>query len=347
MLRITPEDQFTTKIFVHPSQRTLHVEPISQPLYIIGVIFNPERYATKYRNFWAYEKHIRDSGAQLYVVELALRDRHFQITSYNNPNHIQLRTDSELFSKENLINIGIRHLPQNWLYAGYVDCDFMMTRSDWVYETLHQLQHFSWVQIFSSYSDLAQNYTLFRTMPSFQFVHHDPDTAKRILRVPGQDNQIDNYYLTSSKEFKPIIGATGGAWTWRREAYNAVGGLLDFCILGSADFHMAFALNNKINWASENTRCTPQYIEALKRWADKAKQFEYKVGYIENHAIHSFHGSKVNRNYGTRWEILQRFDYNPLTDIDYDDNGVLKFTGNKPGLEAAIRNYFRLRKEDS
>ncbi len=299
---------------------------------------------------WKFEKCIKDSGAILITVELTLRDRHFEVTNHNNPNHIQLKSDSTLWSKENLINIGIRYLPQSWEYAGYIDADFHMTRSDWVQETLHQLQHYSFIQLFSSYADLAQDYTIHRQMPSFMFVHKNPKQAKKLFNILGQNQFIDDYSISSKLKHdkSPIlVGASGGAWAWRREAFDDIGGIIDFCILGSGDWHFAFGLTNKVSWAAEGKRCTNAYIEALKRWCNRAKKYEFKCGYIENHAIHSFHGSKINRTYGTRWEILQKHQYDPLVDVKYDSNGILSFTGNKPALEEDVRNYFRTRKEDS
>ena len=38
------------------------------------------------------------------------------------------------------------------------------------------------------------------------------------------------------------VGATGGAWAFRRSALEAVGGLLDICILGHGDWSIAFGL---------------------------------------------------------------------------------------------------------
>src|SRR5260370_1321719 len=49
-------------------------------------------------------------------------------------------------------------------------------------------------------------------------------------------------------------GATGGAWAWRRHAFNTVGGMLDTCILGSGDWHMAFALIGRYGFDVQTER---------------------------------------------------------------------------------------------
>lgn len=334
MLYITPEDHFNSRITVHPSQKQLHIQPVSQPLYVVCAVSNPQRYYTRYKHYQAFEKHMAESGAILYTVELALRDRHHEITSFDNPHHIQLRSESELWHKENLINIGISKFPANWHYGAWIDADLMMTRSDWVVEAIHQLQHYPWVQLFSTYSDLNKNFTPYRTTPSFVNVLKNDKIAYKVIKYPL---------------FGPPkgIGATGGAWAFRREAFNKIGRLLDICILGSADWHISFALAGKDNSTYELERCTPQHIKHIKTWVNKVRTCKFNLGYVDNHALHYYHGDKSNRNYYHRWEVLKKYDFNPETDIHYDWQGVLNWVGNKPKLEEAVRDYFRQRDEDA
>src|SRR6185436_14254786 len=89
-------------IEVHPSQREHHVMPVGEPLYVVTAITNPYRYYSRYKLYQAFEKHMEDSGAILYTIELALRDRHHEVTSPDNPRHIQLRSPSIVWHKENL-----------------------------------------------------------------------------------------------------------------------------------------------------------------------------------------------------------------------------------------------------
>jgi len=68
---------------------------------------------------------------------------------------IQLRADCEMWHKENLINVGVRHFPAGWRYGGYWDSDFHCTRHDWALEATRMLQHHQFVPLFSSYADLT------------------------------------------------------------------------------------------------------------------------------------------------------------------------------------------------
>jgi hypothetical protein len=141
-------------------------------------------------------------------------------------------------------------------------------------------------------------------------------------------------------------GATGGAWAFRRSAFDSVGGLLDVCILGSADWHMAFGLAGKCNTAPEANRCSGPYIQAVESWQQRAAVLKQNIGYVDNHAIHYFHGSKVFRAYGERWKILRDNDFDPDTDLARDWQGIWQLAGNKPRLRDDLRRYFRSRNED-
>ena len=58
-------------------------------------------------------------GVTLHVVELVLGQAPFEVTNARNPLHVQLRTDTEFFQKENLINIGVANLTKrfpDWRY---------------------------------------------------------------------------------------------------------------------------------------------------------------------------------------------------------------------------------------
>lgn len=333
MLYIKPEDHRSGRIDVHPSQRQLHITPVSQPLYVACAISNPQRYHSRYRHFQAFEKHMAESGAVLYTVELALRDRHHEITAPENPRHIQLRSASELWHKENLLNIGVSRFPDDWHYGAVIDADFLMTRSDWATEAIHQLQHYRWVQLFSSYSDLTHDHQASRAMPSFA----------TIMDRLNASEWATPYYGTTSL----VHGAPGGAWAFRRDAFDDVGGLLDTCILGSADWHMAYSLAGKVNRHADFTVLSRGYVESLHEWADRAAGNRGSVGCVQNHAMHYWHGHKDKRAYATRVKILKKHCFDPRRDLKRDWQGVLSWQGNKAALEEDVRQYFRSRDEDA
>lgn len=327
MKYITPADHRAERRSVHPSQRQIHVQPITAPLYVVTSMFNPNRYQSRYRLWYGFEKHCIDSGAIPYTVELSLRDRHHEVTVPEDPRHIQLRGESELWFKENLMNVGTSKLPADWEYVAFVDADFLFTRPDWATETVHMLQHYDVVQMFSHMTYETFDHRSHGTLNGFAYLHLNQAT-------------IPKHYGHQ--------GAVGGAWAFRRSAFEKVGGLLDCCILGSADWHMAFAMAMRDDVHPDmNLSAAPGFVAAIKRWAERAKLLRGNIGFVNGHVIHHWHGPMKNRGYTWRSSILTDNHFDPLTDLKYDWQGVLQLTKEKPALRDAIRAYFKQRHEDS
>lgn len=222
------------------------------------------------------------------------------------------------------------------------------------------LQHHSFVQLFSTYADLSgvtatsnMGHRPYRLSASFawNYLHPGEFLSNRRTRRGGADTYYAPLPQSEGFPFGHAPGATGGAWAWRRDAFNAVGGMLDTCILGSADWHMAFGLVQATNVAAEMKRCTAPYVEAVLSWQARAARLNSiegrsPVGCIDNFATHAFHGSKALRAYGERWELLRKWEFNPATDIVRDCQGLWRWTGNKPGLRDDVARYFVSRSED-
>ncbi len=359
--------------FKHPNvHRELVEYAETQQLHIVSVYSNPYRWQRRRKAFHDFRLHMESSpNVVLHVVEVAFGDRPYEVTSVDNPLDLQLRTDSSLWIKECAINEGVRRFPPDWQYGGYVDGDFHFTRYDWALEAIQTLQHHSFVQLFSTYTDLTEETTTsylghrpYRMSTSFawNYLHPAEFLTSRATRRGG----ADTYYasataepyssssLSPSKEVFPFghpPGATGGAWSWRRDAFDMVGGMLDTCVLGSADWHMAFGLVQATNVAAEMKRCTQPYVESVLNWQGRAAKLNRvegrsPVGCIDNFATHAFHGSKALRAYGERWTLLRKWNFNPATDIARDYQGLWRWTGNKPGLRDDVARYFIERSED-
>ncbi len=117
MKYIHPIEQMGGARDVHPSLKQHHITPINADLHVLTVVTNPPRFYSRYKLYQAFEKHVLDSGGIPWTIELAFRDRHFEVTDPNNPNHIQLRSPAQLWHKENLLNILLRRLPANFEYV--------------------------------------------------------------------------------------------------------------------------------------------------------------------------------------------------------------------------------------
>jgi len=309
-------------------------------LYVITTVTNPSRYASRWRLHEQFAKECAEHSATLITVEGAFGRRVHHITEprngleHGNPlvNHYQFRTDHELWHKENLINLGVARLPHDWQYVAWVDADVSFVRKDWAVETIHQLQHFDVVQMFQTAVDLGPTGHAFNTYNGFGYSFAE--------RLP--EFHVGNGYYSGGKYWHP-----GFAWAMRREAWDSLGGLVDFAILGAADHHMALALINQ-GQKSLPDGIHPNYRRLLMDWQHRANiHVRQNIGYVPGTVLHNWHGKKKDRRYWDRWSILKKHNFDPMRDIVRDYQGMWKLSHEGLRMRNDLRAYFRSRNEDS
>lgn len=304
-------------------------------LYVIGVISNPARFHSRYRLAREFIKRMENTpNVQLCMVEAALGDRHHEVTSKDNPWHLQVRTKSEIWIKENMINLGVKHLlPKDWKYVAWVDCDVEFDNKHWALDTIHALQHYPIVQPWQTSINLGPNGECQKLMDScgYKVFKHGVPLFRDRKRYCG-----DPY----------IFGHCGYAWACTRPFWENVCGLIDFAILGSGDHHMALGCRGYYSHSVHSAMKGP-FMDLCHAWQTRAMQITNGIiGYVIGNLRHYFHGPMVRRNYVGRWNILIKHRFDPIKDLRRDHQGLIQLVG-KPLLEHDIRIYNRDRHEDS
>lgn len=328
-------------------------DTIPHDLYVVTTVFNPIRYKARWKWYQYFAKYVQDAGAKLITIEAAFGDRDFVLgeTAPQGDGHqyIKVRTASELWVKENMTNIGLQYLPPEAKYVAWVDADVTFARQGkgWVHETLHQLQHYDVVQMFSDAVDLGPLYIPIAWHKSFMWCYHHN------ISFPGGFEPGGYYQPTKPGQTPggPHLWHPGFAWAAKRSALDNLGGLIDFAILGAGDNHMARGLIGKIE-DSFHPKVHPRYKEMLLNWQSKAERhIDRNVGYVSGLLMHYWHGRKAQRGYWNRWNILTEQQYNPDVDVRYDTQGLLWLvdTGETRNriLRERLMRYFRSRNEDS
>ena len=361
------------------SEQRLHHPDAHQPssefsenevLHVAACYSNPFRWKIRRELTNDFRRHMMNTpNVRLHLIELAYGDRPFDVTNPElYPDDIQLRTNHELWHKENLLNIAVSHFPSGWKYGMYSDADFHFTRHDWALETIHQLQHYSFVQPFSHYTALTGETIRGRghhpsgTAVGFAYTYHKND-CKLPTNVLGHSTGSGKITIPKTDKNKRVImGSPGGAWAFRHEAFDTVGGLLDKCILGSADVFMAFGMigiydeikrdggitTSLDNWEEVKylLEHTQNYRNTVLAWQERAARLKGNIGYVDQFAVHHFHGDMKRRQYSTRDRILIEEKYDPMRDVSYDSQGVLQLNPDKPRLRDRVRKYFLDRVDD-
>lgn len=306
-------------------------------LHVISVISNPVRYQSRVRLFKEFLETMRPSGVTHWVVEAVFGERGPSIVDPDNPRHILVRCDDEIWLKENLINIGARHLPKDARYVMWADGDIRFERDDWAMETIELLQHYDVVQPFSHVVDYGPWREVLQMHKGFHHCYSQGDKLHPQNKLGG--------WKYGGPYWHP-----GYAAAYRMETWNGLGGVIDRAICGAADYHMACALIGQGEFSYPGN-IHPNYKHMVQVWQNRAEAIVGRnIGSMTGTIHHAYHGRKEDRGYIERWDILTKNKYDPYADVGYDRHGVLHLSVSNDARGRAIRDqlraYFRSRRED-
>jgi hypothetical protein len=239
--------------------------------------------------------------------------------------HVKVETGCALWIKENLVNLAIDGLPRNWKYVSWVDADISFLNENWVSDTIDKLQTDDVVQMFHSVINFGPNGEPIKVDKGFGFM----------ARGSGKPYMKNDKYG---------FWHPGYAWACNRKAWNQMGRLLDWAILGSGDRHMAMAL---VGLAADSCpgNVHSNYKNLLLDFQNRVKGLT--LSWVPGTITHHWHGALEKRKYRERWDVLTKNMYNPLVDVSFTENGVIQISKLGLRLLEPIEYYFIERDEDS
>ena len=314
-------------------------DKIDEPLHVVMTVFNSPRWRSRYKLFEDALKRIKGRVIP-YVAEVAFGERDFVVKPTDNlpeKNILKLRTHHELFLKENTQNLMVQRLPPSWKYVALLDGDLTFVEDDWHDEVIHALQHNPIIQCYSQALPLGPN--------------GEPIGKPRLSISYNYLNQGNSLF---KENYSYGAKGWGLAWAYRREAWDGLGGMIDWSILGGGDWFMGHALWGNITKAIQRRKYHPRYSQLMYEWQNRAKNTYWQerpllgnVGVIKGLVLHHWHGPTEGRQYKTRPQTLVKHHFNPDVDLKRDWQGLYQLTSNKPELRRDIQRYFRTRNEDS
>jgi len=302
-------------------------EPIEDKLNVIIVVSNPCLYKRRYKLFNEFIKRFEDEETyvNLFIVEMIYKDQKFIVTDKNNKKHLQLKTDTPIWHKENMINLGVKYLlPADYKAFAWIDADLEFESNTWALDTLKILNGCKdVVQLFSHAVDM----------------NHD-ETSLNCFNSLGYSFAKEKPYITSGLDY----WHPGFAWAITRKAYEKMGGIYDKGVLGAGDAIMALAFVGKVNKMS-NPKYHTDYNNSMKEFQERSRGL--RLGYVPCVIRHHYHGTKQNRKYVERSKIIITHLFSPLLHLTYDEKGILIPTKDFcEEFKKDIMNYFTERKED-
>jgi hypothetical protein len=366
-------------------------DAVREPLYAIVPYFNPWRWKSREKHTLRALKHFHDAGAVIILVEVAFNRREFTFADSGlhdtmadcevlgkdhrfRHQYIGLRSKDELWLKENAINVAVSRLPHDWRQVCWLDSDVHFMRPNWVGECIHKLQHYAFLQMFSHARDLGPNYEMlsaiyphadgtgfvhawhagaFGDMPAnvqkdMKNIQADLGKLRKDRKKLEQDIEADGYYdgLPGVPRVWP-----GLAWAATREAWDAVGGLIDFAVWGGGDWHMAHALIEKTESMMLNG-LHRNYKKLVNQWYHRCRtHIRQNVGIMEGSIIHHWHGRKVERGYNAKHSLLARIGFDPPRHLKRDFQGLYQLHDDRSTAFVQLRDTMRRiakeRNEDS
>lgn len=275
---------------------------IEDKLHVVAVISNVCEFKRRWQLMREFMERMKQNpSVNLYIVELVYGEQQFRIVDQNNPNHLPLRTKHALWHKENMINLAVQKLlPSDWKAFAWIDADIEFESPTWAEDTLKILTRFDLAQLFTVCFDLDEN------------------------QIPMNMWQSYGYKFCRGEKFKHTKGVnywhSGYAWACSRNFYESMGSkLYEWGIVGSGDYIMTQGFLGNIACADKSLTGFSHHIENYNSLIPSS----FKIGYLPSNIQHYFHGSKANRKYIERNQILIKYHYDPTIHLTYDELGIL------------------------
>jgi len=306
-------------------------------LWAVTTYYNPARYRTKKENYDLFRARLAAAGVPLLAVELAFGDRPFELSSHDADLLVRRRGGDELWQKERLINIGVRHLPDECDRVAWLDADVVLARNDWAEETRRLLREYLVVQPFSHCVRLQRGAEGCEPA-SLPFGSGEGELFYGIawgIRAKGRSS-LDHYARH---------GHTGFAWAARRDLLEQHG-LYELNLLGNGDTDIAHAMYGSFDyWALQ--KLGPRARADLFRWAQPfAATVGRSVAHVDGVLTHLWHGNSANRQYDRRLAVLHEFDPERHV-VRTNPDAPLTLSPDAPeNLRAWTKAYFSERRED-
>ena len=289
-------------------------------LYVILPYFNYCKFKNRLRLFVEFvNRTYKTRGINIVIVEAGN-----DLPSLPVYKHLRFHSHDHVWIKENLINLAIEQLPDTWKYVAWIDADITFLNNNWVRDTISSLKRSDVVQMFQSAINLGSAGEVIKVDKGFGYMH-----------ATG---------MKYAKTDKYAFWHPGYAWACTHRAYDRMGHLIDWAILGSADRHMALAWINKVE-DSYPGNIHPSYKAMLQEFQERCRAM--KISYVNGTILHHWHGSLENRKYRERWNILSSSQFNPFHDVGFDNDGVIQLTESGQRLESELKKYFLERQEDA
>lgn len=237
---------------------------------ICMAFFSPVNSKNLLNNYNFIKNKLDKAEIPNYTIELVYGENAPLISSP----FIRLHTKSIMFHKENLLNILANKIKNKYSKLCFLDTDIIFTDPDWYNRTSKMLNSY----------DIIQPYEY------------------GIWQDKNIDLELSNpccaQFIKINNELRFSECHPGFSWAMTTKLFDKINGFFEYQILGAGDALFAMSLNH-MKLKSNHYGYHKSIVGLYKDYLNNIKKHEISINYLVNcDAIHLYHGSIKNRNYG-------------------------------------------------
>lgn len=274
------------------------------------VVFNPAQSKRLMMNYLYVANLYRSFGLPVYTMELVFEGRDPEIPT--SPTVFHVHGKSHMFHKERLCRLLEKRVPRHFTKLAFLDADVIFDHTGWYDETSALLDTHDVVQPFEKAHWMDLSYTEIEL------------TRETVLKMNGPVWDF---------KYHP-----GFAWAFRREWYRRYG-FFDWAVSGSGD-----TLSTS-QWMSKTFPRNFKSLPAALRYVYKeyAQHPVPRITYRPGDIYHLYHGSRKNRQYSERHQLLEVSQHIEQM-IEINKDGVYEWVD--PKWNGVFLDYFKNRFDD-
>lgn len=274
------------------------------------VVFNPAQSKRLMMNYLYVANLYRSFGLPVYTMELVFEGRDPEIPASSTVFHVHGK--SHMFHKERLCRLLEQRVPRRFTKLAFLDADVIFDHTGWYDETSALLDTHDVVQPFEKAHWMDLSYTEIEL------------TRETVLKMNGPVWDF---------KYHP-----GFAWAFRREWYRRYG-FFDWAVSGSGD-----TLSTS-QWMSKTFPRNFKSLPAALRYVYKeyAQHPVPRITYRPGDIYHLYHGSRKNRQYSERHQLLEVSQHIEQM-IEINKDGVYEWVD--PKWNGVFLDYFKNRFDD-
>lgn len=300
--------------------------------WVLCAFFNPTKALSKRDNYRCFRENLARQGLKLLTVECALNDNDFELLPVDADRLIQVRSNSVLWHKERLLNIGLKNLPADCDKIAWLDADIIFLNDSWAQETAELLEKYHFVKPFNQAIRLDKK-----------------ETALVLLNANLKELNLDNRPQYRNSQYSAdqenlIIYMSVFGLCARLDIIQEIG-FYDRLIIGSGDMIISGAILGEKPYQNI---LPPALEKDIEKWSGKASNqaSDKGIAFISNSIVHLFHGRMINRNYSDRIKILKKRKFDPDQDLKLNEDDCFEWSSNKKRMHRQLFGYFKSRNED-